>query len=209
MDLKDRSIQKYLNRKQEVPDLGICDVVANKATLESCINSVKENFDVLFAGVEQIKYHKEDFVQIIDRLKNTYDYVIVDISSCDAASEAASIGDLCDEILFVVKWNDLSYNKINNAVKYMSFSDSHLMGYVLNQIAADGIIAGAYSYSRYYYSYGRRYGYARYGYGRYGHYGSHYGKMPHHRHMPASQLSISIENNNTTEVEPTEETSNS
>ncbi len=198
MDLRDRSLQEYLNRKKEVPDLGICDVVAGNAVLGSCINVVHDKFDVLFAGTEQIKFQKSKFKAIFESLKDSYDYIIVDLASCDVASESASTADLCDEVLFVVRWNGASYEKILNSVKYMSFSDSHFMGFVLNQISPDELIGGKYRYGHYYYSYGRRYGYGRYGkYGRYGYgrYASVYAKSPYHRHEPASELSLSAQKN--------------
>ncbi len=193
LDLRDRSVQEYLNRKNEVPNLGICDVVEGKAELEACLNAITDNFDVLFAGVEKTEFRKSKFAPLFEQLKALYDYIVVDLSSCDIASETASTADLCDEILFVIKWNNLSSDKIMNAIKYMSFSDAHFMGFVLNQISSDEIIGGKYHYGHYYYSYARRYGYGRYGH-RYGYgYGALYGKHHPHRHQPASQLSVSLE----------------
>ncbi len=194
MDLRDRSLQEYLNRKKEVSDLGICDIVANKTTISECINSVHDKFDVLFAGSEQIKFHKAKFKEVFDSIKDSYDYIIVDLASCDGASESAATADLCEEVLFVVRWNGVSYEKILNAVKYMSFSSSHFMGFVLNLISPDEMIGGKYRYGHYYYSYSRRYGYGygRYRYG-YGKYASAYAKSPYHRHEPASDLSLSAQ----------------
>lgn len=159
MDLRDRSLQDYLNRKKEVPDIGISDVAAGKATLSQALNSISDTFDVLFAGSDNTKIHKSDYIEIFKILRNMYDIIIVDLSSCDLASETASTADLCDQILFVVKWNGVPYDKIISAIKYMSFSDAGIMGYILNQIAPDERTTGKYHYSKYYYNYGRRYGY--------------------------------------------------
>ena len=166
MDFRDRSLQGYLNRKKEVADTGITEVVVGKAKLNEVINSISDTFDVIFAGSENIKFRKVDYVELFKILRNTYDYIVVDMSSCDLASETASAADLCDELLFVIKSNTLPAEKVLNAMKYMSFSDAHFMGYVLSQISPDERSSGKYHYSRYYYSYGRRYGYGgRYGYG--------------------------------------------
>ncbi len=175
MDLHDRSLQKYINNKKGVEYIGISEVAAGKATLAESINSVSDTFDVLFAGNETTKFKKADYIGIFKTLRNTYDYIVVDFSSCDMAPETASAADLCDELLFVVKSNHLPAARILNAMKYMSFSDVHFMGYVLSQVSPDERSSGKYHYSRYYYGYGRRYGYG-YGYGYGGRKSSKYSK---------------------------------
>ncbi len=196
MDLHDRSIQNYLNRKKEVADLGICDVVASKITLPEVINSVTDSFDVLFAGTEHLKFRKSDFAYIFDYLKNVYDYIVVDLSSCNVSSETASCADLCDEILFVVKWNSTSVDKVKAAVKDISLSDTNIFGFVLNQINPDEIVSGGkYRYAHYYYGYSKRYGYGygnRYGYG----YGKRYGYGGKYHHYNYSKYGVDGETSN-------------
>jgi Mrp family chromosome partitioning ATPase len=174
MDLRDRSLQEYLNRKKEVTDVGISDVAAGKVTLNQALNTISDTFDVLFAGSDNTKFRKADYAEIFKALRNMYDTIIVDLSSCDVASETAATADLCDQILFVVKWNGVSCDKITNAIKYMSFSDAGIMGYILNQSSPDERTTSKYHYNKYYYNYGRRYGYG-YGYG-YGKKSSKYSK---------------------------------
>ena len=161
MDLHNRDIQKNINRRKDVPDTGITDVVAGKSALTDVINSVSDTFDVLFAGNENIKFRKYKFADIFEFVRTYYDYIIVDMPTCGIVSETVSIADFCDELLFVVRANAVSPDKVYNALKDMAFSDVKMMGFVVNSVDQNSS-GGGY---RYYGRYGkRRYGYG-YGYG--------------------------------------------
>ena len=175
MDLRRRSLQVSLNKKKTVSDAGITDVAAGLSNIDDVINSVSNTFEILFAGTDDTKFRKQQYEPIMEYLKSEYDYIIVDLSNCGLASETTSIADLCDSILFVVKWNSVSIDDILSASKYMSFSKAKMVGYVLNAVPTDEGERSAYKYygryGRYHYGYGYRYGYRRQGYG----YGYGYG----------------------------------
>ncbi len=171
MDLHKRGIQNSLNRRGDVPNLGITDVVSKKANIGDVINSVSNTFDVLFAGEQNVKFRKETFKSIFDYARDNYDYIIVDMPVCSIVSETVSIADLCDQILFVIRANTISPDKIYSCLKDISFSDVSMMGFVLNFVEQSTGEMGGYKY------YGR-YGKRRYGYGygySYSHYGTSYG----------------------------------
>ena len=167
MHLHNRDIQSFLNRKNVVPNSGITDVAANKKTLDDVINSISDTLDVIFAGEENEKFKKSDYVGIFDKLREQYSYIIVDMPTCDTVSETVQIADLCDEILFVIRANLISPEQVYNSLKDLAFSDTKLMGFVLNCVDETN---GHYYYGRY----GKRgYGYGyTYGYSRYSNYGS-------------------------------------
>ncbi len=161
MDLRRRTLQASLNKKKQVTDSGITDVAAGKLQIEDVINSVSDTFDVLFAGTDDAKFRKQKYEPIMEYLRAEYDYIVVDLSNCGLASETAAIADLCDDILFVIKWNTVSIDDILAASKYMSFSKAKIAGYILNSVPIEAGEYGGYKYGRY----GRRrYGYG-YGYG--------------------------------------------
>lgn len=174
MDLHNRSIQNILNRKQEVSDAGITDVVAGKIGIDDVINSVSDTFDVLFAGEENIKFKKNRFQPIFDYLREQYDYIVVDMSTCGVVSETVSVADLCDEVMFVVRANAVSPEKVRDALHDMAFSDVRVMGFVINCAEIGSGDSG--------YKYYGRYGKRRYGYG-YGYGYSHYGKDARNAYM--------------------------
>lgn len=172
MDLHHRAVQQYLNRKKEVPDSGITEVVRGKVNLNDAIHSISNTMDVIFAGEETVKFRESNFAPVFEHLRGYYDYIVVDLSTCGLVSETVHIANLCDVIMFVVKWNTVNIDKIKSASKYMAFSDAKLIGYVLNDVP----VTQSSKYGGYKYYYGRRgygYGYGRrrgygYGYGGYG-----------------------------------------
>ena len=164
MNFGNRDIQNSLNRKKTVSNDGIADVVSGKRELNNVINSVSETFDVIFAGENDVKFRLVDFTPVFEELREQYNYIVVDMPTCGMASETVSIADLCDEVLFVVRANKVSPDKVYDALKDLAFSNAKITGFVLNATNETNV--------HYYYGrYGkRRYGYG-YGYG-YGH--SHY-----------------------------------
>lgn len=161
MNFGNRDIQKSLNRKKAVSNNGLAEVVNGKLELDDVVNSVSETFDVIFAGEDNVKFILAKFVPIFEKLREQYDYIVVDMPTCGVASETVSIADLCDEVLFVTRANKVSPEKVYDALKDLAFSDAKITGFVLN--------AANETNTHYYGRYGkRRYGYG-YGYG-YGHY---------------------------------------
>lgn len=184
VDFANRALQNILNRKNEVENVGITEIISGKIKIEESINVIKDDFDVLFAGSEQIKFLKKNYVSIFNYLREHYDYIIIDMPACDSA-ETALLADFCDGVLFAVKWNSTDRSKINNAINYLAFSDTEIIGYVLNKVNINHGGYGGYKYHGKYgtrrygygYSYGYGYGYGSYGYG-YGSYGYGYGAKP-------------------------------
>ena len=169
MDLHGRDIQNTLNRKKTVSNLGIVDVVTHKANITDVINSISDTFDVLFAGEGNVKFRKEEFIEVFAYLREQYDYIIVDMPSVGIVPDTISIADLCDELLYVIKANSISPKKVYDSLTDLAFSNAALMGFVLNEVTES-------SQRRYYHSYygKRRYGYGySYGYFREGQYGNH------------------------------------
>lgn len=168
MDLEIRAIQEQLNRKGTVPDTGITEVVSGKLALAESINSISDTFDVLFAGTENAKFSKARFAEVFRLLREQYDYIIVDMPSCVTSPESVSIADFCDGIIFTVKYNSTDRRKVSHSINYLAFSDTSIIGYVINDVPINRSKSGGYKHpGRYSYRYG--YGYSsRYGYG-YGH----------------------------------------
>lgn len=156
-DFINRAIQNGINRKKGVPDTGLTDIVTGRAEMGDCIKAVSETFHILFAGTQNIKFRKERYQPIFDFLKQHYDYIIVDMPACYATADAVQIGDLCDELLFVVRSNTLSPDRIKACLKDIAFSEAKLMGFVLNaQSSANSRSDSAYNYGSYYSSEQRR-----------------------------------------------------
>lgn len=155
MDLEKRTVQAQLNRRNEVPNTGIIEAACKMCRISDVINSVTDSLDIVFAGSENIRYKRSMFEPIFASLKDEYDYIVVDLPSCGKSADAVAMADHCDEVMFVVKWNDSEINEISAAVKFMEFSRVKMAGYVLNGVSAS---SGEYGMGRYY---GGRYGYGK------------------------------------------------
>lgn len=164
MNFGNRDIQNSLNRKKTVSNDGLAEVISGKLQLDNVVNSISETFDVIFAGEGDVKFTTAKFAPVFEKLREQYNYIVVDMPTCGVVSETVAIADLCDEVLFVTRSNKVSPEKVYDALKDLAFSDVKITGFVLNATNENNV--------RYYYG---RYGKRRYGYG----YGYGYGQGGH------------------------------
>ena len=163
-----------------------------KDALLSKINKsgVNENLDLLLAGPTPPNptelLARDNFGQVINYLREMYDYIILDTAPVGLVTDTLQIGKQADMTVFVCR---------------ADYTPKSAFG-LLNTLAKEGkmpnpcVVLNGIDMSRrkygYYYGYGRygkygrygygRYGYGKYGYGNYGNYGnygqyaeSHYG----------------------------------
>lgn len=108
--------------------------------------------------------------KFIKYTKKTADYIIIDSPPCGSFQDAAILEEYSDAVLYVVKHDTVSKNKIREGLSFLNGGKAQLLGYVFNAFPQS---MSHYGYGRYGYG---KYGYGRYGYGRYG-YGKYgYGK---------------------------------
>ena len=153
-------------------------------------SGVNDNLDLLLAGpvppnpTELLA--RENFVEVVKVLRDTYDYVIFDTAPVGLVTDTLQIGQQADMTVFVCRADytpKSSFGLLNNLAKEGKMPNPCV---VLNGIDMSrrkyGYYYGYGAYGKYgRYGYGR-YGYGRYGYGNYGNYGnygqyaeSHYG----------------------------------
>ncbi|MEE1187296.1 MAG: AAA family ATPase [Acutalibacteraceae bacterium] len=154
-DLKRKNLQNLLGETTK-NIYGIGDVVKQKIKLSDAIISKSEYFDVLYSGVEQCKYSDFRIKDILESLREKYDYIVIDLPPCSLISESTLIANLSDVILFTVKSDFASVDSIKSSLQYILYSKARLIGFVVNDCANLTGSQGRYSY------YGR---YNRYGYG--------------------------------------------
>lgn len=103
----------------------------------------------------------DKFTSIINSLKNTFDYVIIDTPPLGSVIDAAVVAKNCDGTVLVIESNAISYKFVQNVKEQLDKTGSRILGVVLNKVDMDS--------KGYYGHYGRYYGkyYGKY-YGRYG-----------------------------------------
>ena len=101
------------------------------------------------------------FSELLIKLKEMYDYVVVDTPPINVVIDAAIIAKHCDSTIIVVESGNTDRRDALHAKEQLEYSGAKILGVVLNKIPRNGRRYGKYGY-------GRRYGYGKYGYGKYG-----------------------------------------
>ena len=107
---------------------------------------------------------------ILEELKKTADYIIIDSSPLGLVAEAETLANMADASILVVQQDLMEAKYINDMVDQLNRTRSDMLGCVYNNVRS-GIVNRFASYGHYGYRYGYGYGHRYYGYGRY-HYGS-------------------------------------
>ncbi len=118
-------------------------------------NITGNNLDVILSGPippnpsELLDDHK--FEELLDQLKETYDYIIVDTAPTIHVSDTLLISHLSDILLYLVRAEFTDIKLLEHINKLKSFNNIDNMGIVLNGLSPKG---------QYAYNYGYGYGYA-------------------------------------------------
>ena len=104
---------------------------------------------------------REKFASMIRKLKEAFDYVIIDTPPLGSVIDAAVVAKNCDGVVLVIENNAISYKFAQRVKDQLDKAESRILGVVLNKVDMTG--------KGYYGHYGKYYGkyYGRY-YGRYG-----------------------------------------
>ena len=142
----------YLSGQAEFDDV-VYETNINNGYIVPCCNLL-ENPSTLLEDVR--------FKEMLNKLSETYRYVIIDSPPIDSVSDGALIASMCDGAVLVVRGGSTSKNLIRSSMNQLQQVNCKLLGVVLNRVETTG-----YAYKKYYGKYGKSYTYG-YGYG-YGH----------------------------------------
>lgn len=100
---------------------GVRKYKEKQSFIEDCIINVEENLDIL-CGIDKIIDFKESvnnyvIKEIIERLKNDYDFIIIDVSSRIDLKYVKLILTFCDKIIFLIEPNLLEIGKSNKILE--------------------------------------------------------------------------------------------
>ena len=173
MDLTRKSLQKYLSAADpEKP--GIIDFIYHICEIEDIRTRSDYGLDIFFAGNGKAKkFEVEDYDELLDYVRENYEYVIMDAAPTAIVSDTAQIMSRADEVLFVLRQDYTPVEKVRESIRYVYDVDAKIMGFVFNAVSEgfEGYKGSNYGYYGAYY--GRKYSY--YGGKRYGGYGKKYG----------------------------------
>ena len=125
--------------------------------IQKCQFDDNESFDVIAAGInppnpiELLSSAKME--KALQSLKESYDYIIVDLPPVGEVSDALVAAKLVDGILLVVRQDYCNTNALVSAVKQFEFVDTRILGVVMNCVGESNGKYGKKYYKRYYSSY--------------------------------------------------------
>ena len=129
-----------------------------------------ENLSIIFAGPYSPNpadlLEESLFGDMISKLKEKYDYIIVDTPPMGNLIDGAIVARQCDGAVMVIESGSISYRLEQRVKGQLEKSGCRILGVVLNKVNME---RNGY-YSKYYGKYGK--------YSKYGHYGKYdrYGK---------------------------------
>lgn len=161
-DLRRPSIHKKLGLERTP---GLSEYLTGQLPLDKVINNFEfkesiTNFDIIVAGeippnpMELISSAKMS--ELLDKFRNVYDYVIIDLPPVVEVGDALAVAKLVDGMLLVVRKNYCNRDALANTIKQFEFVNTKMLGIVYNYSAEDGSEYGRY-YKRYYKKYNYHY----------------------------------------------------
>ncbi len=159
-DLRRSSIEKLLGLPSDVP--GLTDLVMSDSDDISgfVIHDEKTGVDFIRAGDARYAsatdiFSSQRMQDIVDLLKQEYDYVLFDTPPVMAVADARVLGNLVDNTLFVVRWDKTPRKVARAAIQLLRQGGTDIGGIVLQQVDLKRYGRIGYGDSGYYYHYGR------------------------------------------------------
>ena len=136
---------------------GVTDILTGRVELNEAIKINKDlGFDVITSGertsavVNLIESNK--MKELIEKLKNKYDYVLIDSPPVINVSDALYISKLADAVLFIIAQNQTKRKLVKEAVSMLRQNNVNIIGSVITQVDLKK--------NNYGYGYGYGYGYS-------------------------------------------------
>lgn len=135
---------------------GMSDILAETIQVNDCINKSEfENLDFITAGIKPPNPSelilKPSFKQLLDDLKKSYDYIIIDTPPVGLVTDGVTAMSLADAQIYVTRANYTSINMIRDIEGIKQKKNFTNMSVVINDVSSKG---GTYGYTGYGYGYG-------------------------------------------------------
>lgn len=161
-DIRRRTFGEYFPKAKEKG--GLLSVITGKMPLEQAVwREPNGRIDILMGERSTINaadvFSSEAFRSLIDTLRDSYDYVIIDTPPVLVVPDSRVIGQHVDAIFYSVNWDSTKRTQVQEGLRQFQMVNLRVTGMVLSKIDPKGMKR---------YGYGERYGaYSRYGRGYY------------------------------------------
>ncbi len=122
-------------------DIGLSNTLVGQAQLKTAIKKVMPNLDVLTSGVmppsPAALLDSKRMAALIETLAANYDLIIIDTPPLNIAADAASIGQIADGVLLVVRPGVVDSVSATFAKELLEKSGQNVLGQVVNGVIPD------------------------------------------------------------------------
>ncbi len=140
-------------------DKGLSHYLTGQAEIEDIIYETEiEGFYLAVAGPlspdPTSLLDSEQFQKFIDKVREEYDYVIIDAPPLGVVIDAVIIGKYCDGTVLVIEQGVIKRKVVQDVIKQLKRGGVRILGAVLNKVDERSGVYGGYDY-KYSYSYYR------------------------------------------------------
>lgn len=138
---------------------GLSTLIGKMSTVEDAVKrNVLPHLDVLPAGTcppnPSELLASEQFAELIEKLSERYDYVIIDTPPVNVVSDAIVLRDVIGGVLFVLRYGATTYDDVDEAMKKVKLAEAKTIGFIMNDVKIEHR-GGYYAKDKYsYYKYG-------------------------------------------------------
>ena len=138
-------------------DKGLSHYLTGQAEIEDIIYETEtEGFYLSVAGPlspdPTSLLDSDQFQKFIDKVREDYDYVIIDAPPLGVVIDAVIIGKYCDGVVLVIEQGVIKRKVVQDVIKQLKRGEVRILGAVLNKVDERIGAYGAYDY-KYSYSY--------------------------------------------------------
>ena len=155
-DMRKSMMKHYLVDKNDA-HYGLSHVLTRQCRLSEAIYKTDTGTYVILAGPtppNPSELLSTDILEkVLDKVREYYDYILIDCPPLGAVVDAAVVANLCDGAIVVVEAGKIPYKVVQGVVKQLKQTTCPILGVVLNKV--DLKKKGRY-YKNYYY---KKYGY--------------------------------------------------
>lgn len=132
-DLRKPKIHRYAQINSRI---GVSNILGGFANTEECIVKTQYGFDCIVAG--HIPPNPSELLDsvamdnLIDELKNKYEYILIDTPPINIVSETAAMASKADGTVLLASCNRSTKPEFDRAVSILKFSNAKILGFVLN-----------------------------------------------------------------------------
>lgn len=130
---------------------GLSDFLIGEAAWGEVLRPNVEGVDVLPAGTIPVDptglLESRQIEDLLQRLRERYDYVLVDLPPVNAVTDAAIMSRCIDGFLLVVRHEETHYKEIAEMLRQLKIAGARVLGFLYNDAPVNG---KRYYYKKYY-----------------------------------------------------------